>query len=726
MKQGYVEARITILLLIGAAGSGKTHFKQLILGLPPPEIRESTPLAEASIRAISVLRIAVGEESMEWCVITPETLRQMVADGIVQIGYLPQPTISQVLSNSLISASGNVGEQQQSGIQLSTELSVGSSESSLQSFDSFGGGNSSSIASLEEKPVHETKLQSELLELISKSSGSGELFKCDWVYIIDSGGQPQFHEVLPAFIRHVSGVVFVLKLNESLSDHPTVKYFSKGGKQCGASYSSPFTHEQTLKNCLRMMQTRHSSSGKVTVPKVFVAGTHRDKVWWLWHESRKVKNKKLIKTLKPVFGEKLVFYRMSGCDELIFPVNAKNPTTEDKKVADEFRQAVMKACDKARVKIPLPWFVLEQQLQQLAAEKGVAVLSIEECLGVAHRLHMDDHSFYAALDYFVDLNIIFYYRDILRNAVFCSSQVLLDKLSELVEYSHKLRGRPDTEVVSTQSAYRGALELQFRDHGIITVDFLEQFPKHYTEEVFTPADFLKLFSHLLIVACIVEGKYFMPCLLPDLSSKEIDNHRSGARAPVAPILICFPGEWVSCGIFVALVTFLQKEAGWKIQLTEDSTPACLYHNCVQFILPGNPVEVTLIDSCAYLEVHVEVPKERRSQECPKILSAVREGLDRIINLQGYENLQAQVAFFCPRPLWKCDSTPHPVEINDDHSWWTCSINTRVNGKLRKKHLVWFDSQQQSKFFGLLHYIRKRVGTISADSVAITMLCVLCG
>ena len=247
MKQGYVEARITILLLIGAAGSGKTHFKQLILGLPPPEIRESTPLAEASIRAISVLRIAVGEESMEWCVITPETLRQMVADGIVQIGYLPQPTISQVLSNSLISASGNVGEQQQSGIQLSTELSVGSSESSLQSFDSFGGGNSSSIASLEEKPVHETKLQSELLELISKSSGSGELFKCDWVYIIDSGGQPQFHEVLPAFIRHVSGVVFVLKLNESLSDHPTVKYFSKGGKQCGASYSSPFTHEQTLK-----------------------------------------------------------------------------------------------------------------------------------------------------------------------------------------------------------------------------------------------------------------------------------------------------------------------------------------------------------------------------------------------------------------------------------------------------------------------------------------------
>jgi len=111
--------------------------------------------------------------------------------------------------------------------------------------------------------------------------------------------------------------------------------------------------------------------------------------------------------------------------------------------------------------------------------------------------------------------------------------------------------------------------------------------------------------------------------------------------------------------------------------------------------------VTLIDSCAYLEVHVEVPKERSSQECPKILNAVHEGLDRITNLQGYENLQVQVAFLCPRPLyikgWKCDSSPHPCEISDDHSWWTCRINPLVNGELMKKHLVWFDSPQWSKF-----------------------------
>jgi len=168
-------------------------------------------------------------------------------------------------THTLTRESENVGEQKQSHSQTSTE-----SESSQQSFKDFGVGTSSSTQGLPEEPVPETKLQSELLELISKSSGSGELFKCDWVYIIDSGGQPQFHEVLPTFIRHVSGAVFVLKLNESLSEHPTVKYFSKGGKQCGVSYSSPFTHEQIFKNCLQMMQSRRSNTGRVTIPQSLI------------------------------------------------------------------------------------------------------------------------------------------------------------------------------------------------------------------------------------------------------------------------------------------------------------------------------------------------------------------------------------------------------------------------------------------------------------------------
>ncbi len=83
MKHGYVEARLIVLLLIGAAGAGKTHAKHLFLGLPPPLIRQSTPLAEEAIRAISTLRAMVsGTSDMVWEPVTLEKLKQMIAEAV--------------------------------------------------------------------------------------------------------------------------------------------------------------------------------------------------------------------------------------------------------------------------------------------------------------------------------------------------------------------------------------------------------------------------------------------------------------------------------------------------------------------------------------------------------------------------------------------------------------------------------------------------------------------
>jgi len=82
MEKGYVESRAIVLLLIGAAGAGKSHFKHLILRLPPPAVRESTPLAEAAIRAISICRATIGDGDMEWQLVSSEELLHMVADAI--------------------------------------------------------------------------------------------------------------------------------------------------------------------------------------------------------------------------------------------------------------------------------------------------------------------------------------------------------------------------------------------------------------------------------------------------------------------------------------------------------------------------------------------------------------------------------------------------------------------------------------------------------------------
>jgi len=56
---------------------------------------------------------------------------------------------------------------------------------------------------------------SSLLDQLTKAiSGGGEnvsreLIDSDWIHIIDSGGQPQFHDLLPIFIHNTCSTIFV-------------------------------------------------------------------------------------------------------------------------------------------------------------------------------------------------------------------------------------------------------------------------------------------------------------------------------------------------------------------------------------------------------------------------------------------------------------------------------------------------------------------------------------
>jgi len=80
---------------------------------------------------------------------------------------------------------------------------------------------------------------------------------------------------------------------------------------------------------------------------------------------------------------------------------------------------------------------------------------------------MGEEAFHAALDYLVALNIFHYYPTILPDVVFCDTQVLPDKMSELLEYSHTgmLQGSSATtsSVSMTQSHSGGPLTIFLKE-----------------------------------------------------------------------------------------------------------------------------------------------------------------------------------------------------------------------------------------------------------------------
>ena len=91
--------------------------------------------------------------------------------------------------------------------------------------------------------------------------GSVERFGVDWINIIDSDGQPPFHELMPFFIHNPSAALFTFKLSEALSSNYKVTYY-KEGEQVGKPYQSSLNNEQILSSCMRSITTHVSLEGK--------------------------------------------------------------------------------------------------------------------------------------------------------------------------------------------------------------------------------------------------------------------------------------------------------------------------------------------------------------------------------------------------------------------------------------------------------------------------------
>ena len=407
MTHGYVEARDIKALIFGAAGTGKTHTIALLMDEEPPTIRRSTPCATRPVRVDKL-----EEEGGKWVRVTRDQLSQTIADTSTMHPQKPS-TARKAMSSAPSSC---------------ITTSTGTSEPKTVSKSKITSKPSASAAStLHEKvsSVSTSSAEDELLRRIEMSPygrRAKKAFKRDRITLIDTGGQPQFHEVLPMFMGETSASMFTIKLDDSLDDHPLIEYYDDSGHLVG-SYRSPFTNQQILMRCMRVIQSQASQSQDGFCPTPIFVGTHRD-LEDQCPEPREEKNQKIHKMLPPAVQDSAIY-----CDkwlkELIFAVNTKTPGPQEKKIAAELRRVIV---ERSRVKpkqIPLRWHALELALQKLMLELGRGVLSKAEGLAVARRFHFTDESFEEALKYLDNLNILFYYKDVLPNVIFCDPQVLL-------------------------------------------------------------------------------------------------------------------------------------------------------------------------------------------------------------------------------------------------------------------------------------------------------------
>ncbi len=678
MKKGYVRCHMMVVLLIGTAGSGKTHVKCLLLGQNPPPIRQSTPLAEEPVRAISLSRATLTGSSI-WRKVDLDDFERMIVNDFKK-EHTSEPPQHPYKEDS----------SHRKGTAFTEEVIM--EENAPVDID---------------KDVSD--IQQELQDMVTnarESQESHEQFEVNWVYIIDSGGQPQFEALLHAFINKQSAALCVTKLNEQLTDRPERPYYDRSGKRWDKTSSSPLSNEDILK---RNFQTIHSlqcttSEGKDS--SLFVVGTHKD-CEDESSETRAEKNRKLVSLLDPIFEGNLGYYSAGKEDEVIFPLNAKTPDREDVKVAQNLREKIEKKCRGHPVKIPFPWFVFEMFLRRLATKKGVKILSLQECEAVGEKLHMQSDASHAALVFLAKHNVLYYNPDHLQGVVFVGSQVLLSLVTALVYLSYVLGESKDDVCAPLQQRCCGKEWFDFRDYGLLTTELLgsrefqdlltsEMFDVPYRPSVFTPVELFDLLKGLQIIAPMTEGskQYVMPSLLPELPSFKGDEHRQNSSSLVCPLIIHYPKRLLPAGIFTFLIAYLRNKATlpWELTLTDTHKPSCLFFNCGKFRLPTQQRRrgtVTLLHFFEYLEVHVRsTDVDACRQACPQIAQDIIGGLKAVAQIHGYKNLgDPECAFLCPSRGLHCKEDSHLATIDRDE--WFCTCNDEIGGKLEETHNLWF-------------------------------------
>ena len=684
LRKGHILARMTKCIFTGYAGAGKTSLLCLLLGVKSPTLRCSTPCAESPIRVVSGTRIQLLGEG--WVKVSIKDLEQMLASYIpILCDTVPDDVAPAEVRESLF-------QQQQSTKDKATPTSQDQAAPTSQDSASSTS-QDQTTSSTSDAPKQATtsllndfvkRLNQLAMESTKESEESRDFSNVNWIHLIDSGGQPQFYDLLPIFIRHTSSIVLVQRLCDRLNEHPIVEYYDEEGNPIGTPYRSLFTNLEIVMCLIRAMYS-HPTKGKY--PNIMLACTHRD-MEAKCSETRSKKNETLFKLLHPLFRKDLILY--GDAMEPIFPLNTQEPDEEDKRVAKLLRQAIESSASDP-VKIPLWWYFLEIALGKLAAMLGRRILSRNECLGIARHFKFSEKEFDTALQYFDELNVCLYYPHVLPNVVFSDPQVPLDKASELVQYSYKLQeGKQGKKSEGPQEALE-AEWLKFRDQGIVQLRFLEKFPRHYRDGIFMPADLLQLFKHLLIFAPLTRDEYFMPSLLQMLRPEELDKHRAPSSSPVAPLVVHFPHGWPRSGIFCCLVVYLIDHCKWQI-CHQSGLPIFVARNCIKFKIPTSPCTISLIDSFAQFEVHVNSPAEVCCEICPIIRQKIFDGIDAAAATLRYNNARPQPAFLCTHtPKENEKTTLHIATLSEDHKWCMCTEDEDLFYKLNDKQTLWFDS-----------------------------------
>ena len=532
---------------------------------------------------------------------------------------------------------------------------------------------------------------------LSKNIASASEKNSFTVYITDSGGQPEFQELLPAIFSGLSIFFLCFHLGKDIS-----KNYSSGGGissfQCHAS--------STNGHLLRTLATiaTFSEANRLSVrPQVFLVGTHQDSVS---EEEFSRIDYELQQLIRPTLLYQTGLVQCASENRLIMEFNSSLPMSSAVTQIHSVVECLSVQKD-FNCSVPRSWLMLDLILRQ----SKLPILSFDECFGVAQDCGIDTRDELQEALLFLSERIgsvKYVNHDDIKCAVITDLRYTFEIITNLYHRS------PPADAVITKK-------------GIITLDSLQ---KLLPTEKLNPSMLIRIIESLHLANRIpVEGdsaaEYFIPCSLPWTSLEGAPERQESRNAP---LMIHFDCGYIPAGFFGGLVAHLignseRSSLDWK--LADEQA----FRNRIKFWVRLLLETVTLVMHFSDIEVNITSSFSKSHDLSNKSLFIeVRRCLEKCCDaalqkLNFRDTYQYSFGFSCPDIGMEPGSTPHAALVKFHQGQvekLVCPLTQRVwDAPLQCK--LWFGQVRLAVF--LIVTCAMYDSTASGGSYA--GFCVLC-
>ena len=620
MEEGSVDLTITRVNMLGAPGAGKTCAEHLLLNEDPPSDDVSTPIACPTVRAT---RVAV-EDQTKWKRVTNDDLLDALAADLMASANKAQAIEIEPASNDSTNHTPSV---------------VPAPVTSHIPPDQPASPNT-----IIQAPPPNYRSEAIVQEILSTSPKRIRLSD-HWLYVIDSGGQPAYQELLPLFTRAASLNIITLDLSKSFEEKFKLEY-RIGGKYFPCHSKSTqlaiFRSAVSTGATFKPLNISHVTR-KPTHSMHLVLGTHYDELKDPTQELRKYEEtlKSSMPSLESYLHDCIIC--KPDDDSIIFPVNTIAKSYERKSYNEEVCQAIQHYGTGAslEIKIPIRWFAFELTMP------NKSIIPIEEALSIGERYGMNEEETKQALRYFHDVGLKLYYPEV-TGVVFIDPQPILEILSQLLAltYINDVNCRDLILIKPLPQTVTNNLKEGFFKKDIF--DHLKSKEDVFSQTQFQLPDLVKLLLHLHIITVVVDndkGRYFIPYALPSYDELITPTMEDADAKPLLMVWMEKKNEQilpVPQGLFPLTVIHLLNQKHVKIPPSKPDYYK--YRDAMSLKITFSDSHILhIINRYTHIEVYFAGPPEH----CPQVRQLVIEAIDRSTE-KMHMNCNHVTAFSCPK------------------------------------------------------------------------------